>query len=269
MARHLAAAGHDVTVFNRTSAKAEKWTEAYSGGMRSTPAEAAEGTEIIFACVGNDQDSLAVGKAAIEAMASGSIYVDHTTTSSACAEELAAFAETRTIGFIDAPVSGGEAGAINGALSIMCGADEAILAKAQPVMEAYAKRIVHVGPIGHGQLCKAVNQICIAGVLQGLSEAVNFAERAGLDMEKTLEAVSGGAAQSWQMENRWATMAKGEFEFGFAVDWMRKDLDIAMKDAERIGADLTMTKLVDGYYEEVQAKGGNRWDTSSLVTRLK
>ena len=269
MAGHLASAGHAVTVYNRTATKAEKWASDHDGRAATTPADAATGAEIVFACVGNDQDSLEVGRAAIGAMTAGSIYVDHTTTSSDCAHDLARLAGEKDVGFIDAPVSGGEAGAVNGALSIMCGAAEDVLTSAEPIMAAYGKRIVHIGPVGHGQLAKAVNQICIAGVLQGLAEGVNFAARAGLDMDKTLEAISGGAAQSWQMENRWATMARGEFDFGFAVDWMRKDLDIAMKDAEKIGADLSQTKVIDGFYAEVQQMGGNRWDTSSLVTRLK
>jgi len=268
MAAHLLKAGHDVTVYNRTSEKAAEWVKEHGGAMEKTPAEAGKGAEIVFACVGNDDDSIAVATAALDAMGREAIYVDHTTTSAACAETIAARAAERNVGFVDAPVSGGQAGAENGALSIMCGGSNQDLTTVSPVMDHYAKRIVHIGPVGHGQLCKAVNQICIAGLLQGLSEAVHFGSRAGIDMDKVLEAVSGGAAQSWQMENRWATMNRGEFDFGFAVDWMRKDLRIALDEASRHGASLPITAMVDQFYAEVQENGGRRWDTSSLVSRL-
>ena len=269
MARHLAAGGHEVTVYNRTGARAAAWNDAHGGTVADSPAVAAAGAGIVFACVGNDQDSLAVARAAIAGMEAGSIYVDHTTTSAACASEIAEIAAGRGVKFIDAPVSGGQAGAENGQLSIMCGAAEADLATAEPAMQLYAKRIVHVGPVGHGQLCKAVNQICIAGLIQGLAEAVHFGSKTGLAMDRVLEAVSGGAAQSWQMENRWATMVKGDFDFGFAVDWMRKDLKIALDEAGRHGARLPVTALVDQFYADVQADGHGRWDTSSLVSRLQ
>lgn len=268
MAAHLLKAGHDVTVYNRTHEKAEKWVKDHGGAMASDPAEASKGAAVVFACVGNDDDSLAVATAALPGMAGGAIYVDHTTTSAACAETIAARAAERGVGFVDAPVSGGQAGAEKGALSVMCGGAELHVSTASPAIDHYAKRIVHIGPVGHGQLCKAVNQICIAGLLQGLSEAVHFGSRAGIDMDKVLEAVSGGAAQSWQMENRWVTMTRGEFDFGFAVDWMRKDLRIALDEAGRHGASLPVTALVDQFYAEIQENGGQRWDTSSLVSRL-
>ncbi|GGD03000.1 NAD(P)-dependent oxidoreductase [Aquisalinus flavus] len=268
MAAHLLKAGHDVTVFNRTSEKAAKWVAENGGAMEPDPVSACRDARIVLACVGNDDDSIAVATAALSGMEEGALYVDHTTTSAACAEEIARRAAERGIGFVDAPVSGGQAGAENGALSIMCGGSDADFATAAAVMDRYAKRIVHIGPVGHGQLCKAVNQICIAGLLQGLSEAVHFGSRAGIDMDKVYEAVSGGAAQSWQMENRWATMNKGEFDFGFAVDWMRKDLRIALDEAGRHGASLPVTALVDQFYAQVQENGGRRWDTSSLVSRL-
>ncbi|NHK27577.1 NAD(P)-dependent oxidoreductase [Parvularcula flava] len=268
MAGHLLKAGHEVTVYNRTAGKARKWVEEHGGAMENDPAAASKGAAIVFACVGNDGDSIDVATAALAGMGEGSVYVDHTTTSAACAEEIAGRAAERGVGFVDAPVSGGQAGAEKGALSIMCGGSNADLTTVSPVMDNYAKRIVHIGPVGHGQLCKAVNQICIAGLLQGLSEAVHFGSRAGIDMDRVREAVSGGAAQSWQMENRWATMNRGEFDFGFAVDWMRKDLRIALDEAGRHGASLPVTALVDQFYAEVQESGGRRWDTSSLVSRL-
>ncbi len=268
MAGHLAKAGHPVTVYNRNPEKAKDWVANNQGKAADHIVDAVEGAEIVFACVGNDDDSLAVAGEAIAAMDEGTLYVDHTTTSATCAEAIAALGQIKNIGFVDAPVSGGEAGAINGQLSIMCGGSDENMQRAEPVMEAYAKRIVHIGPVGQGQLCKAVNQIAIAGVLQGLSEAVHFAKRAGLDIDKVLEAVSGGAAQSWQMENRAKTMAEGKFDFGFAVDWMRKDLAIALDEARRSGANLPITALIDEFYDEVQQAGGHRWDTSSLITRL-
>ncbi|MCI5044343.1 MAG: NAD(P)-dependent oxidoreductase [Aquisalinus sp.] len=268
MAGHLANAGHEVTVYNRTMSKAQRWLEEYTGKAADTPELAVREAEFVFSCVGNDDDSLAVGQAALNAMSAGSVYVDHTTTSASCAEKLAAVAASQNIGFLDAPVSGGEAGAVNGTLSVMCGGEEGHLKNTEPLMQAYAKRIVHIGPVGHGQLCKSVNQIAIAGLLQGLSEAVAFAKASGIDTNKTLEAISGGAAQSWQMENRWQTMVQGKFDFGFAVEWMRKDLDIVFSEGSRFDADLTVTKLIDAYYEEVAQKGGSRWDTSSLVSRI-
>ena len=269
MAGHLVAEGHQVTVFNRDPRKTEQWTKKYSGHGAATIGEAVAEADIVCACVGNDADSMAVSGVAMAAMAEASLYIDHTTSSAMCAKEIAERGKNKAIGFIDAPVSGGEAGAINGQLSIMCGGSAENMQRAEAVMQAYAKRIVHIGPVGQGQLCKAVNQIAIAGVLQGLSEAVHFAKRAGLDMSKVLEAVSGGAAQSWQMDNRAKTMAEGKFDFGFAVDWMRKDLAIALAEAELSGATLPMTALIDQFYKDVQQVGGNRWDTSSLITRLE
>ena len=276
MAGHLAEAGHEVTVWNRTTGKAKKWREAYKathGGSGAwTPAKAAAGAEIVFACVGNDDDvrSVTVGPdGAFHGMAPGTVFVDHTTASADLARESATEAKSRGFGFVDAPVSGGQAGAENGQLTIMCGGDEADYAKAEPVMAAYAKQARLMGPTGSGQLTKMVNQICIGGLLQGLSEAINFAQKAELDVAAVIDVISKGAAQSWQMENRWETMSKGEYDFGFAVDWMRKDLAICLAEAERNGASLPVTRLVDGYYAEVQDMGGNRWDTSSLIARLR
>ncbi|MGV6801860.1 MAG: NAD(P)-dependent oxidoreductase [bacterium] len=269
MAGHLAKAGHNVTVFNRSPQKAQKWAEEHQGTIASDIAEAVSKAQVVLACVGNDQDSLEVARTAVAAMPDEALYIDHTTTSAHCAEQIEAQAETQKIAFVDAPVSGGEAGAVNGALSVMCGGRVPDLARAEKIMTAYSKRIVHVGPVGHGQLCKSVNQIAIASLLQGLSEAVHFCKRSGIDSDKVLEAVSGGAAQSWQMENRWKTMVKGEFDFGFAVDWMRKDLAIAFNEADRFDADLTMTKLVDARYQQIQQQGHNRWDTSSLISLLE
>ncbi len=276
MAGHLAKAGHEVHVYNRTTIKAKKWREAYKmahgGGGAWTPAKAAEDASIVFACVGNDDDvrEVTLGPdGAFKAMKPGSVFVDHTTASADLARELAAEAEKRGFGFVDAPVSGGQAGAENGQLTIMCGGSEADFAKADPVMQAYAKQMRLLGPAGAGQLTKMVNQICIAGLLEGLSEGIHFAKKAGLDVGAVIDVISKGAAQSWQMENRWATMEKGEFDFGFAVDWMRKDLAICLAEAARNGAQLPVTEIVDGYYAEVQAMGGNRWDTSSLIARLE
>ena len=268
MAGHLKRAGHEVTVFNHTLTKADKWVKEYGGKEAASPAEAVMGSEIVFACLGDDPDVAEIVQKCAGAMAKGAIFVDHTTDSPALARRLHEELKELGIGFVDAPVSGGQAGAENGKLSVMCGGDEADVEKARPVMEAYSARIVHVGPAGHGQLCKAVNQICIAGLVQALSEGVHFAKRAGLDIEKTLEAVSGGAAQSWQMNNRARTMAKDDFEFGFAVDWMRKDLRIALNEARENGSRLPATALVDQFYADVQAMGGGRWDTSSLIRRL-
>ncbi len=269
MAGHLAKNGHKVTVYNRSSAKAEQWARDYDGHVASTPDAAVGSAEIIFTCLGDDPDVAAVIETASPALASGSIVVDHTTASPALARQLHAQLAKANVGFLDAPVSGGQAGAENGKLAIMCGGDDAHFETVRPVMTAYGARIVHIGAAGAGQLCKSVNQICIAGLLQGLSEGVHFAAKADLDIEKVLEAISGGAAQSWQMENRAKTMAKDEFGFGFAVDWMRKDLRIALAEARENGARLPITATVDQFYGDVQAMGGGRWDTSSLVRRLK
>jgi 3-hydroxyisobutyrate dehydrogenase-like beta-hydroxyacid dehydrogenase len=271
MAGHLAAIGHDTVVYNRTSSKADTWCKAHAGRVAATPAAAAADAEIVFSCVGNDDDlrEVLLGETGVmSAIVPGSIIVDHTTTSATVAREIHAIAAGKSVGFLDAPVSGGQAGAENGQLSIMVGGDESTFARARPVMDSYAKAITHIGDVGTGQLAKMVNQICIAGLLQGLSEGLSFAKKADLDPAVLIQAISGGAAQSWQMENRWQTMVNGEFDFGFAVDWMRKDLGIALEEASRNGARLDVTKLVDSYYAEVQAMGGNRWDTSSLISRL-
>lgn len=272
MAGHLKTkGGHDVTVYNRTAAKAEKWAAEFGGRAKTTPREAAEGAEIVFACVGNDDDlrSVVLGDdGAFAGMAEGAIFVDHTTASADVARELAAVGAEAGIGFIDAPVSGGQAGAENGVLTVMCGGDEAVYAKAEPAISAFARSCKLMGPAGAGQLTKMVNQICIAGLLQGLSEGMNFGVKAGLDMEKVIEVISKGAAGSWQMENRGGTMCKGEFDFGFAVDWMRKDLGICLSEAKNNRARLPVTALVDQFYAQVQGRGGNRWDTSSLIHLL-
>lgn len=269
MAGHLAAAGHAVTVWNRTRTKSDAWAQHHDGAAAGEIAEAVAGAELVFMCLGDDPDVQAVSEAVLPALAPGAVMVDHTTASAELARKLAEAAEAAGAGFLDAPVSGGQAGAENGALSIMCGGEAEIFAKAAPVMQAYAKALVHAGPAGSGQLTKMVNQICIAGVVQGLSEGLHFAEKAGLDAETVIAAISKGAAQSWQMENRWQTMTAGEFEHGFAVDWMRKDLRIALEEARKNGAHLPLTALVDQFYAEVQALGGGRWDTSSLIARLK
>ncbi|HTJ58764.1 MAG TPA: NAD(P)-dependent oxidoreductase [Devosiaceae bacterium] len=272
MARHLKAAGHEVTVYNRTSAKAEKWVAENGGKFAATPAEAAAGQDIVFACVGNDEDlrQVTLGEAgAFSAMAKGALFVDHTTASAEVARELYGEAQARGFDFLDAPVSGGQAGAENGQLTVMVGGDEAAFGRAQPVIMSFAKACRLLGGSGSGQLAKMMNQVCIAGVVQGLAEAIHFGQRAGLDIEAVIEVISKGAAQSWQMENRYKTMNAGSFEFGFAVDWMRKDLSIALAEARRNGAQLPLTALVDQFYAEVQAMGGNRWDTSSLIARLK
>lgn len=269
MAGHLASSGFEVAAYNRTFSKAEALADKHAG-LRAlkTPAEAAAGAEIVCACLGDDPDVEAVAAEALPAMATGAVFVDHTTASPALARSLAERAAERGLGFVDAPVSGGEAGAVNGKLSVMCGGEAAHVEAARPAMAAYAARIVHIGPAGAGQLCKAVNQLCIAGLLQGLSEGVAFAKAADLDIDRVLEAISGGAAQSWQMENRAKTMAAGEFDFGFAVDWMRKDLRIALSEARDMGVPLPVTALVDQFYADVQSMGGGRQDTSSLVRRL-
>ncbi|MGA1741188.1 MAG: NAD(P)-dependent oxidoreductase [Pseudohongiellaceae bacterium] len=272
MAGHLANAGHQVTVYNRSAEKASNWATTYNGDTAATPAAAAEDADFIFTCVGNDDDlrSVTIGEnGAFSTIKAGAVFIDNTTTSAEVARELSKIAEDAGFSFLDAPVSGGQAGAENGKLTVMMGGDEAAFTKAKPVIEAFAANVQLIGPSGYGQLCKMVNQLCIAGVVQGLSEGIHFAKRAGLDIEKVISVISKGAAQSWQMENRYQTMAANQFDFGFAVDWMRKDLGIAMQEAEKNGASLPVTKIIDGYYEQVQANGGNRWDTSSLITLLE
>ncbi len=269
MAGHLARAGHVVSVFNRTEEKARDWAQKNEGRTYSTVAGAAEGADIVFACVGADRDVREVFEAAAPAMRKGAIFVDHTTASAGLARELAERAEERGLGFLDAPVSGGQAGAEAGRLTVMAGGAPGVFAEVEPVMRAYAANMTLIGPAGSGQLAKMVNQICIAGVVQGLAEALHFAKRADLDAEKVIAAISKGAAQSWQMENRWKTMVDGKFDFGFAVDWMRKDLGLVLEEAELNGATLELTKLVDEFYADVQAMGGKRWDTSSLIARLE
>lgn len=272
MAGHLAARGHEVTVYNRTVAKAEAWVAQHGGAHATTPAAAADGAEFVMACVGNDDDLRAVCKGedgAFAGMRKGAIFVDHTTVSAAVTRELSAEAERLGLGYVDAPVSGGQAGAENGQLSIMCGGDEAVYARAEPVMAAYYKACRRLGESGAGQLAKMMNQICIAGLVQGLAESLRFGEKAGMDGKAVVEVISQGAAGSWQMANRHATMLDGKFDYGFAVDWMRKDLGICLKTADEIGAPLPVTALVDQFYKDVQAMGGGRWDTSSLIARLR
>ena len=276
MAGHLARAGHKVIAYNRTASRAQAWcdkhrSEGLDVAIAPTPAEAAAGQDVVITCVGNDRDlaEVVLGDAgALAAMPEGALFIDHTTVSPQIARRVAEDAAKRAIEPLDAPVSGGQAGAENGKLAIMCGGSAAAMERARPVMQAYGARMVHIGEAGAGQATKAVNQICIAGTLAGLSEGVRFAQAAGLDMARVLEAISGGAAQSWQMENRWATMAASEFDFGFAIDWMRKDLAIALAEARKNGLDLPVTELVDGYYAEVQAQGGGRQDTSALIRHL-
>lgn len=269
MAGHLAAAGREVTVFNRSPAKAVRWTETHPGRHAPTIAQAAAQAEMLILCVGRDDDVRQVVGEALEALAPGAVIIDHTTTSAVVAREMSDLAAHTGRSFIDAPVSGGQAGAEAGKLTIMCGGAPEAFARAEPIMSAYAHAIRLMGPAGAGQLTKMVNQICIAGLVQGLAEGLHFAKRAGLDPQEVLAAISKGAAQSWQMDNRWPTMAQGRFDFGFAVDWMRKDLGLVLDEAQANGARLEITRLVDGYYAEVQAMGGARWDTSSLVTRLE
>ncbi|WP_067333202.1 NAD(P)-dependent oxidoreductase [Stappia indica] len=264
--------GHNVTVYNRTAAKAEKWAAEHGGSHAATPAAAAEGCDFVFACVGNDDDlrSVTTGPdGAFHGMKKGAIFIDNTTASAEVARELYEAAKAKGCGFLDAPVSGGQAGAENGALTVMVGGDADTFEAARPAIECFAKMVGHMGPAGAGQLTKMVNQICIAGLVQGLSEAIHFAKKADLDVAKVIEVISKGAAQSWQMENRWQTMRDDKFDFGFAVDWMRKDLGICLKTANETGARLPVTALVDQFYAEVQAMGGNRWDTSSLIARLQ
>lgn len=271
MAGHLIKAGHTVTVYNRTAARAAAFVAEHGGRAADTPREAADGAAFVFACVGNDDDVRAVtlgAEGAFAGMARGSVFVDHTTASATLARELDAAARETGLGFVDAPVSGGQAGAEKGILTVMCGGDETAYAKAEPVIAAYARACRLMGPAGAGQLTKMVNQICIAGLVEGLSEGIHFATRAGLDPAAVIDVISKGAAQSWQMENRYKTMIAGEFEHGFAVDWMRKDLSICLAEARNNGAQLPVTALVDQFYADVQSMGGNRWDTSSLVARL-
>ncbi len=272
MAGHLVKAGHEVCVYNRTTAKAQAWVEAHGGTMGKTPRAAAEGADFVMACVGNDDDlrSVCLGEdGALGAMSAGTIFVDHTTVSAKVTRELYAAADALQVSFVDAPVSGGQAGAENGQLGIMCGGDAGAYARAEPVMAAYAKACKRLGESGAGQLTKMVNQICIAGLVQGLSEGLHFAEKAGLDGKAVVEVISQGAAGSWQMANRYETMLDGEFEHGFAVDWMRKDLGICLDTADENGASLPVTAVVDQYYKDVQKMGGGRWDTSSLIQRLR
>ncbi|PPR20114.1 MAG: 2-hydroxy-3-oxopropionate reductase [Alphaproteobacteria bacterium MarineAlpha10_Bin2] len=272
MAGHLANAGHSVAVFNRTAARAEQWAGDYTGRVADTPAAAAKGAELVFACVGADDDLREIlhgEDGALAGMSDGAIFIDHTTDSAVVAREADEAARGQGLGFLDAPVSGGQAGAENGALTVMVGGTEESFAAAEPVMQCYSKNVTHMGAAGNGQLTKMVNQLCIAGVVQGLAEGINFAQRAGLDGERVLDVISKGAAQSWQMENRGSTMLKGEFEFGFAADWMRKDLGLCFEEAKKNGALLPMAMLVDQFYAHVQQRGGGRWDTSSLIHLLQ
>jgi 3-hydroxyisobutyrate dehydrogenase-like beta-hydroxyacid dehydrogenase len=273
MAGHIRTrGGHDLAVYNRTSARAEKWATAFGGRAAATPKAAADDADFVFTCVGNDDDlrSVTLGAdGALAGMKAGSVLIDNTTASATVARELAASAAKNGIGFLDAPVSGGQAGAENGALTVMVGGDQATFDKAKPVIDHYARMVGLMGPTGAGQLAKMVNQICIAGVVQGLAEGIHFAKRAGLDVEKVIGVISKGAAQSWQMENRYKTMEAGKYDFGFAVDWMRKDLSICIDEARKNGAKLPVTALVDQFYRDVQEMGGSRWDTSSLLARLE
>lgn len=271
MAGHLANNGYRVTVFNRTESKGQAWLEAYKGNVQPTPAKAAENADVVFVCVGNDDDlkQVTIGESGVlQAMKAGAILVDHTTASADAARLLAAECESKDIGFIDAPVSGGEAGAVNGQLTIMCGGKPQTFDKVQPVMDAYARFSKLLGDVGSGQIAKMMNQICIAGVVQGLAEALQFGQNAKIDCEAVIEVISKGAAGSWQMENRHQTMLNDQYEHGFAVDWMRKDLAIALNEANKNGSSLPLTALVDQFYADVQKMGGNRWDTSSLLKRL-
>jgi len=272
MAGYISKDGHNVTVYNRTRSKAEKWVKEYKGKIAETPEEAAKDSNFVFTCVGNDDDlkEVAMGKNGIfKSIKKGSIYIDNTTASAKVAREIHKNAKVNGFGFLDAPVSGGQAGAENGALTVMVGGDKIDFDKAKPVIDCYSKKVQLLGPSGSGQLAKMVNQICIAGLVQGLSEAINFGLNAGLKMENVIEVISKGAAQSWQMENRYKTMIDDKFDFGFAVDWMRKDLNIAIDEAKKNNSPLPITKIIDGYYEEIQKVGGNRWDTSSLIKRFR
>ena len=272
MAGYISKAGHNVTVYNRTAAKAEKWIAEYKGSKADTPAKAAEGADFIFTCVGNDNDLREVtfgDNGIFKTIKKGSVYIDNTTASATIAREINIFAKENSFGALDAPVSGGQAGAENGALTVMIGGDQADFDKAKDVIDCYSKKMKLLGGAGNGQLAKMVNQICIAGLVQGLSEAINFGMKAGLNMRDVIEVISKGAAQSWQMDNRFETMIDDKFEFGFAVDWMRKDLKIAMEEAKSNGSLLPITEIVDKYYGEIQEMGGNRWDTSSLIKRFR
>lgn len=272
MAGHLAKAGHDVTVYNRTPAKAQAWADEFGGKSAATPREAASGAEVVFCCVGNDDDlrSVVLGEdGALAGMAAGTVFVDHTTASAQVARELHALAKEKGVGFVDAPVSGGQAGAQNGKLTVMCGGDQKDFDTMRPLAMNFAQAVTLLGEPGAGQLAKMVNQICIAGLVQALSEGIAFGEAAGLDMSKVLNVIDKGAAQSWQMVNRGGTMIEGRFDFGFAVDWMRKDLGLVLDEAKRNGARVPVTALVDQFYADVQQMGGNRWDTSSLIQRLR
>jgi len=272
MAGYISKAGHNVTVYNRTAAKAEKWIAEYKGSKADTPAKAAEGADFVFTCVGNDNDlrEVTFGENGIfKTIKSGSIYIDNTTASATIAREINEHAKKNNFGFLDAPVSGGQAGAENGALTVMIGGEQSDYDKAKDVVDCYSKKMKLLGGSGSGQLAKMVNQICIAGLVQGLSEGINFGMKAGLNMEDVIEVISKGAAQSWQMENRYKTMIDDKFDFGFAVDWMRKDLKIAMEESKNNGASLPVTEIVDKYYAEVQEMNGNRWDTSSLIKRFR
>ncbi|MCZ4281417.1 NAD(P)-dependent oxidoreductase [Kiloniella laminariae] len=272
MAGHLAAKGHDVTVYNRSTSKAEAWVKAHKGNKANTPRSAAEGAEIVFCCVGNDDDlrSVVLGENGIFAgMTPGAVLVDHTTASADVARELDGIAREQGLHFIDAPVSGGQAGAENGVLTVMCGGEQTSFDRIKPVADCFSRAVTLMGPVGSGQLTKMVNQIAIAGLVQGLSEAMNFGQKANLDMAKVIDVISKGAAGSWQMENRGSTMCEGKFDFGFAVDWMRKDLGICFEEAQRNGARLPVTHLIDQFYAQVQGRGGKRWDTSSLVHLLQ
>ena len=272
MAGYISKAGHNVTVYNRTAAKADKWVGEYKGSKADTPAKAAEGADFVFTCVGNDNDlrEVTFGENGIfKTIKSGSIYIDNTTASATIAREINEHAKKNNFGFLDAPVSGGQAGAENGALTVMIGGEQSDYDKAKDVVDCYSKKMKLLGGSGSGQLAKMVNQICIAGLVQGLSEGINFGMKAGLNMEDVIEVISKGAAQSWQMENRYKTMIDDKFDFGFAVDWMRKDLKIAMEESKNNGASLPVTEIVDKYYAEVQEMNGNRWDTSSLIKRFR
>jgi len=272
MAGYISKGGHNVTVFNRTKSKAEKWVKEYKGKMAETPAEAAKDAEYVFTCVGNDNDLREVtfsDNGAFKTIKKGAIYIDNTTASATIAKEIHEYAKKNGFGALDAPVSGGQAGAENGALTVMIGGDQADFDKAKDIIDCYSKKMKLLGVAGNGQLAKMVNQICIAGLVQGLSEAINFGMKAGLNMKDVIEVISKGAAQSWQMDNRYETMIDDKFEFGFAVDWMRKDLKIAMEEAKNNGSLLPITEVVDKYYGEVQEMGGNRWDTSSLIKRFR
>jgi 3-hydroxyisobutyrate dehydrogenase-like beta-hydroxyacid dehydrogenase len=273
MASHLKTRGrHDVTVFNRTRAKADAWISRYGGKAAASPAEAAHGAEFVFTCVGNDDDLRAVTlgpDGAFQTLGKGAVFIDHTTASATIARELHDAARARQAGALDAPVSGGQSGAENGTLTVMIGGDEPDFRRAEPVIATYARAVNLIGPPGSGQLTKMVNQICIAGLIEGLAEALHFAKAAGLDIEKVVDTISKGAAQSWQMDNRWKTMIEGKFDFGFAVDWVRKDFALVFEEARKNGAELPVTALVDQFYAEIQAMGGRRWDTSSLIARLE